>query len=165
MIEPHVIMSALAVDRERVLDFFAYFSRFEYSLKRSGFLKPGAKAQPNWDAFANSLHGCFAGVQDPAFHKAVDFLRREPPKTQLVSGTQLGWADTNPGSGEHDENYVLRLVRTVRNNLFHGGKYPYPAGPVPEVARNRHLLEASITVLGQCLELSTAVRGAFEEAA
>jgi hypothetical protein len=165
MIEPHAIINALAVDRERVLDFFAYFSRFEYSLKRSGFLRPGAKAEPDWDAFANSLRGRFAGVQDADFRDAVAFLRREPPKTQVVSGNDLGWTETIPGNGEQDESYVLRLVRTVRNNLFHGGKYPYPAGPMVEVARNRRLLEAAITVLGQCLELSTAVRGAFEEAA
>lgn len=165
MIEPHAIMTTLAVDRERVLDFFAYFSRFEYSLKRSGFLKPGQKAEPNWDAFANSLQGQFAGVQASDFRKAVEFLLREPPKTQVVSQSQLSWTDTARGAGEHYETYVLRLVRTVRNNLFHGGKYPCPAGPMPEVARNRYLLNASIAVLGQCLELSTAVRGAFEEAA
>jgi hypothetical protein len=36
---------------------------------------------------------------------------------------------------------------TVRNSLFHGGKYPYPFGPVVDVARNRQLLESSIAVL------------------
>jgi hypothetical protein len=165
MIEPNVIITALAVDRERVLDFFAYFSRFEYSLKRSGFLKSGAKAEPNWDKFANSIRGQFAKIQDAAFLEAVTFLRAEPPKTQIVFGNVLGWADTTRGSGEHEENYTLRLVKTVRNNLFHGGKYPYPSGPVPDVGRNRRLLDAAVVVLSHCLELNSALRSAFEEAA
>ena len=43
MVEPKIIIDALGVDRELVLEFFAYFSRFEYALKRSDFLKPGDK--------------------------------------------------------------------------------------------------------------------------
>lgn len=165
MIEPGAIISALGVDRELVLDFVAYFSRFEYSLKRSGFLRLGERAEPNWDAYVNTLRGRFVSIEDATFCDAVAFLRREPPKTQAVSGAELSWTETTRGDGELDEGYVLRLVRTVRNNLFHGGKYPHPVGPIGEVARNRRLLEAAITVLGHCLELSTVVRGVFEEAA
>ncbi len=165
MVEPNSIINALVVDRELVLEFFAYFSRFEYSLKRSGFLRQGEKAEPNWDTYANSLRGRFKEVHAPRFREAVAFLLSAPPNTQVVSGNHLGWAESVRGNGEHDECYVLRLVRTVRNNLFHGGKYPYPAGPMPDVARNRRLLEAAIAVLGECLDLSTPVRGAFEEVA
>jgi len=165
MIEPHMIMMALAVDRERVLNFFAYFSRFEYSLKRSGFLKPGNKAEPDWDEFANSIRGHFAKIQDATFLDAVTFLRAEPPKTQVVRGNDLDWAEAIRGKGEHDERYTLRLISIVRNNLFHGGKYPYPNGSMPDAGRNRRLLEAALTVLSQCLELSSAVRSAFEDAA
>lgn len=56
---------------------------------------------------------------------------------------------------------MLRLVRVVRNNLFHGGKYQ--SGPFDEIARNENLLEAAITVLSHCLALSDPVREAFEE--
>jgi len=164
MIELNKVIDALVADRELVLKFFAFFSRFEYSLKRSGFLKRGNRAEPNWDMYANSLRGRFAKVQDQAFQNAVTFLLREPPKTQVVSGNDLGWSDSVQGDGEHHEHYVLRLVSTVRNNLFHGGKYPHPFGSVDDVARNRRLLEAAITVLGQCLELSEPVRAVFEEA-
>lgn len=165
MIEPQKIMMALAVDRERVLDFFAYFSRFEYSLKRSGFLKPSKKAEPDWVEFANSIRGHFAKIQDENFLHAVTFLRAEPPKTQVVLGNDLDWEETTQRNGEHDERYTLRLISTVRNNLFHGGKYPYPNGPMPDAGRNRRLLEAAVTVLSKCLELSSAVRSAFEDAA
>jgi len=163
MVEPNKLINSLVADRDLVLQFFAYFSRFEYSLKRSGFLKSGTKAEPNWDTYANTLRGRFTDVQDPVFRGAVTFLLKEPPKTQTVSGKSLDWRDTVRGDGEHHEQYLLRLVRTVRNNLFHGGKYPL--GPMHDVARDRDLLKAGIVVLGQCLELSKRVRASFEEAA
>lgn len=165
MIEADKVVKALAGDPDLVLQFFGVFSRFEYSLKRSGFLKPGDKAEANWDMYANSLRGLFGAVQDQQFRGAVAFLLKEPPKTQIVSGTDLGWRETAIGDGEHHERYLLRLVGTVRNNLFHGGKYPIPVGPMDDVARNTRLLEASLAVLRQCLELSETVRATFEEAA
>jgi len=157
------VIDALVVDRQLVLRFFATFARFEYSLKRTGFLKLGDKAEPNWDAYANSLRGRFSQIQDSAFRSAVTFFLEEPPKTQVVSGQKLDWQETKLGDGEQHENYVLRLVRIVRNNLFHGGKYPVPTGPIEDVGRNRRLLEASISVLEQCLQLSPDVEAFFWE--
>jgi hypothetical protein len=165
VVEPDRIIDALVSDRDLVFQFFAVFSRFEYSLKRSGFLKAGERAEPNGDTYANSLQGSFGGIQDQAFRDAVAFLVTEPPSTQVVSGTDLGWKSTVQGNGEHHERFVLRLVSTVRNNLFHGGKYPHPLGPMDDVARNRRLLEAGFMILVQCLELSERVRANFEEAA
>jgi hypothetical protein len=165
MVESVNIIQALAIEHELVLQFFAIFSRFEYSLKRSGFLKPGEKVEANWDKYANSIKGQFAEVEDPTFQEAVEFLKREPPKTQTVAGKEFVWRDTVQGLGEHYERYILRLVGTVRNNLFHGGKYPHPTGPIEDVARNRRLLQAGITVINQCLALSASVRSIFEETA
>lgn len=165
MVEPTEILEALVADRDLLFRFFAFFSRFEYSLKRSGFLKTGDRAEPHWDTYASTLRGRFGTVQDQTFRAAVAFLLAEPPKTQVVTRNGLGWRDTPQGQGENQEHYVLRLVRAVRNNLFHGGKYPYPFGPIDDVARNRRLLEAGITILSQCLELSEPVRAKFEEVA
>lgn len=162
MDEPTKILDALVVDRDLVFQFFAFFARYEYSLKRSDFLKRCDRAKPNWDAYANTLRGRFGKIQDKAFQTAIAYLLAKPPKTQIVTENGLGWTDTPLGPGEHQECYVLRLVRTVRNNLFHGGKYQYPFGTIDDVARNRCLLEASITVLCQCLELSEPVRAMFE---
>lgn len=86
-----------------------------------------------------------------------------PPRKQILSGSSLDWKATVARTGEQYESYVLRLVRIVRNNLFHGGKYPAPVGPLEEVGRNSLLLEASITVLKQCLRLSPELRAVFEE--
>jgi hypothetical protein len=157
------IIAGLAGDRDLAFMFFGFFSRFEYAVKRGGFLKGATKAVgPDWDAFANSLRGRFQNVKPP-FGEAVAFLLKEPPRTQVVSGTGLGWVPTVQGNGESHERYILRLVTTIRNNLFHGGKYPVPIGPMDDVARNRRLLEAGLVVLKQCLELNKPVKDVFEE--
>jgi hypothetical protein len=165
MIEPTKDIETPTADRDLAFQFFAFFSRFEYSLKRSNFLRASDKAEPNWDTYANTLRGRFDAVQDQRFQAAVAFLLAEPPKTQIVSGNDLGWKNTVQGAGEYKERYVLRLISVVRNNLFHGGKYPYPFGPVDDAARDRRLLEAAISILKQCLDLSETVRTKFEDKA
>lgn len=157
-------VKGLVEDHEPVFAFFAVFSRFEYALKRSGFLKRDAgRAEPNWDAFVNSLGGRLVRVGDAQFIEARRILLSKPPKTQVVAQGQLGWQDTEPRRGESEERYLLRLVRTVRNNLFHGGKYPF--GPVEEASRDKQLLRASNAILQACLALSPQVDSLFKEAA
>lgn len=159
------LIESLCIDHELVLEFFAFFSRFEYSLKRSRFLKVGEKAEVNWDKYANSIRGKFAGIENLTFQNAVNYLMREPPRTQIIRGNELDWRYTVQGPGEHHECYILRLVRTIRNNLFHGGKYPHLIGPIVDDVRNRCLLQAGLTVLTECLTLSESVRYIFEEIA
>jgi hypothetical protein len=154
-------------DRELVLEFFLEFSRFEYALKRAGFLKQGTDdAIPDWDGFAQSLRERLGKKQDSQLGRARSVLMMKPPKKQVKGPSGgLAWRDNTPGDGEHEEAFLLRLVRTVRNNLFHGGKYPYPDGPVDDPARDRELLRAAIDVLRACRRLSPRVDSLFKEAA
>jgi len=163
MTEPEDIVEALGIDRVLVLRFLVVFSRFEYSMKRSGFVKGHDPVEPDWDTYANGLRSKFQSVNDPGFSAAVKILVDAPPRKQILSGSSLDWKTTIVGAGEQHESYVLRLVRIVRNNLFHGGKYPVPVGPLEDVGRNSLLLQASLTVLKQCLQLSPELRTAFEE--
>ena len=90
--------------------------------------------------------------------------RSRPPQTQVVDEHgELSWKATSTEQEEHCENYVLLLVRVVRNNLFHGGKYP--TGVIEDTARNEALLEASITILSHCRTLNHDVHRAFEDVA
>ena len=141
------------------------FSRFEFALKRSGCLKPLEYAEADWDGYANSLRDTCRFVEGAGFTEAVAFLLKSPPQRQVVSLCDIGWKDTEKGDGEHHEHYVLRLVRVVRNNLFHGGKFPVPVGPLQDVGRNGELIEACLVVLTQCLQLSPVVRNVFDETA
>lgn len=153
-------------DKQLVFQFFVDFSRFEYALKRTGFLKyRDRRAEANWDTFANSVRAQLGDVRDPDFIEARRLLLSRPPQTQVAVGGKLGWQETGRGDGESEERYLLRLVRVVRNNLFHGGKYPYPFGPVAEPARDRELLQAGVVILQTCLTLSPEVAAFFGEPA
>jgi hypothetical protein len=159
------IIDSQADDRDLEFRFFKVFSRFEYALKRSGFVEEGkyCEASPAWNKYEDELKGRFATVQDEHFRNACAYFKKEPPKTQIVRQKSLDWQNTLLREGEFEEAYILRLVRAVRNNLFHGGKYPDPVGPIKDVARNDKLLEHAITILEQCLALSCKVNTFYTE--
>jgi hypothetical protein len=137
------------------LNLFAIFSRFEFSLKEEGFLlgAEGADASPNWDKFAN-----LAELTDivSALSKDTDvaFLIGRPPKTQIVTNKSLGWRAkiASPITRALD---LLLAVRTVRNNLFHGGK----SGENPD---DEQYCRAATVVLMECLRRCDSVRYIFE---
>jgi len=154
-----------ALDRDLVLDFFWKFSVFECALKREGFLKTGQNngAQPDWDRFGSEVRGRFAQVADPGFGEAVRKLKKLSPRRQVVRDGRLGWDPIVQGPGDSEEAYVLRLLKTARNNLFHGGKYP--DGPIEEVARDRDILRTALAILDGCYELHDGVKRWIDGAA
>ena len=153
------------LDRELVLEFFWKFSVFECALKREGFLRADRNrgAQPDWGKFGQSIRGRFGEVHANGFQDGLRTLIRASPRRQVVRGGQLGWQPIQQQGEESEEEFALRLVKTARNNLFHGGKYP--DGPVEEVARNKEILRAALGVLQCCYELHPGVARRIKEAA
>jgi hypothetical protein len=165
-------IQAIAGDEKLVFDFFAQFSRFECALKRSGFVKgsrrDGGYARPDWKTFANELDESLAAVTDIDFIAAKSFLLQKPPQKQMfVPPGHMRWETNSKKAEESDAQYILRLVCDVRNNLFHGGKYPdAEGGPVDgEALRNSSLLQACLTILDKCRSLNGNVKTRFAEAA
>lgn len=136
-------LSALA------FDFFYWFSRFEFCLKENGYLKheePGKNAEPGWDKFVAKYAGAF---QPSAEAQA---LIDAPPERQIVLANRyLDWRSVGTADCTSDLDKVARLVKTVRNNLFHGGKHGAAGWDNPD--RTRSLLSASKSVLGQLATL------------
>jgi hypothetical protein len=161
-------LHTIAGDDVLVQSFFEMFSRFECALKKAGFVKgdPNGSAIPAWNDFADMLSEKLDAVKDEEFASATSFLLKQPPRKQaFVAPNGMRW-EPNPRRGnESDARYLLRLVRDVRNNLFHGGKYPgTDGGPISdESLRNAKLLRACLTVLNQCRSLDAAIGNAFEE--
>jgi hypothetical protein len=154
----------LSFDKELILHFLLVFSRLEYAMKRAGFLVNNKKdAQADWDCFAHSIRPKFHSASQPDLEEACSYLRQNPPNKQVNDHGSLGWCPIAIGDGESDEAFLLRAVRVVRNNLFHGGKYP--TGPRQDVARDHALLNASLTVLEHCRASSPEVNSFFEEGA
>jgi hypothetical protein len=143
------IIELLNVPKELTLEFFATFARFEYALKRSGYVVGDDKsASPSWDRFAVDLRNMGDAALAPVLAGCV-YLREHPPKKQVVRNGNLEWA-VRPAAGSPIEDVVLS-IRTVRNNVFHGGKFPTEI--VEEPLRDRRLIEECLAVLKALLDL------------
>src|SRR5688572_30367174 len=115
-----------ADDRARVFRFLATFSRWECALKHGGFARVGRQDQvePDWRAFAVAHDADIAALTDPAFTAARDALLANPPRREELNGTLVEWRANPRRPAEHAAaDYLLRIVKDVRNNLFHGGKF------------------------------------------
>lgn len=133
------------------LEFFVAFARCEYALKRGAFVRAGRNdsAEPDWDALARSLGSTFF---DEVKSKAPTIVA-DPPKRQVLENGMLDWR--SPPSPQNTQELLL-AVRRLRNNLFHGGKFPF--APIDEPARNDILLTEALTVLGALLNATPHLR-------
>jgi hypothetical protein len=106
---------------EAAFEFFYRFSRFEFTLKENGFLrskKPGANAEPSWDDFIDAHEAQFNHT--PA---SKDLLKLNPRRQKISANGTLEWQDVGLEDCKNELCKVVRLIKTVRNNLFHGGKH------------------------------------------
>ena len=135
---------------QTAFEFFFQFSRFEAALKENQFLnsnKPGDRAEPNWRAFSAAFAEKY--VQTPAAKKLVELA----PETQIVGNSgDLEWKATKTDWCKSELERVIVLLRTVRNNLFHGAKHGSMTWDNP--ARTTELLAASRTVLDELADLA-----------
>lgn len=151
MKKPHYsIIELLNVPKELTLEFLGVFARFEYALKRAGYVKGNDKyVSADWDRFTREV-----GNLDPSALAPVvgccQYLQEHPPKKQVLLDGRLEWVlrqgDSGPAIGT-----ILLSVRTVRNNVFHGGKFP--DGPVDEPLRDTQLVSDCLAVLVCLLDL------------
>jgi hypothetical protein len=129
------------------LQFFLIFSRFEYALKKSGFF---IYNQPrfshvkstrylnnqrhlnnnnlgyiyaDWKKFGITIEREFRDRASNTVISSIDYLVNNPPFVQYKNEhKEIDWrpfGNIKPGiSG------LIDIIKTVRNNLFHGAKYP-----------------------------------------
>jgi hypothetical protein len=162
---PEVIRRiANSADCHLAWEFFVFFSRFEYALKRhERYLMPGVgNAEPNWDRFASDYNAEFSPDTTPTLAAAIQYYLDKPPMKQLRADGKMKWSD--PITLQHNGPllvWLLLAVRVVRNNLFHGGKFPLIA--ISDPSRDRELLANAITILATCLPLDPQVNSWFME--
>lgn len=131
-------------------EFFFWFSRFEYTLKENGFWKShqdGAKADPGWEDFVDRWHAGFVMTEE-----AVRLLT-DPPDRQIVMHNRLEWRPVCLTDCTSDMQRVVRLVKTIRNNLFHGGKHG--SKQWDNAKRTKQLLTDGKAVLDQLADLAS----------
>ena len=139
---------------EATVAFFAVFSRFECALKRSGYLQNKKGAEADWDKFAKGLGKQF--LDELRNSGDASELIDQPPKKQIIKNRQLAWQNITQITNVTE---LFVAVRRVRNNLFHGGKYPQ--GQLDDTSRNEKLLLQAKSVLERALEKSPKVKSCF----
>lgn len=146
------MLTQISTNEGTIIEFFAVFSRFEYSLKRAGYIDINTTkyVAADWNKFATDLNPYFKSTRTPQLKLAVSYLITYPPKRQISLNGELSWK--NMSSWNEQESilkWLLLAVRRVRNNLFHGGKFPMQ--PVSDPTRDQRLLESSLHILEECL--------------
>lgn len=125
-----------------VFDFFYWFSRFEYALKMElpKVKGPGESAQANWNEFRTKHESEYVVI--PALTELLD----EPPSREIyIEGGASTWQELTFGSTESELGKAIKVVKTIRNNLFHGGKACETGWDDPD--RIRFLLPRGVKVL------------------
>lgn len=131
----------------------------EYALKRAGVRKgdPDSKvprkAEAAWKKFGVALEEPFrvARTRNASLEAAVRYLIDHPPKIQEVVDGRLTFSANAEDSDTASS--ILARVCMVRNNAFHGGKFP--TEPHLDPLRDRALVDAAITVLLATLEIAS----------
>lgn len=146
---------------ELAIQFMAVFSRTEYALKVTTYAVGNeSKVEANWDRFANTVNDALLAIADADVIAAREFLLANPPRKQVLSNSKVDFKDQVIDTAQRPTQQVLLVVRTIRNNLFHGGKY-LPNGE-QEPGRNKELVTHALRVLVACSTLDEDVHFSFE---
>lgn len=157
-----VYLEQTSIDRDLVLDFFLVLSRMEFALKLAGYVTGNEKkVSPDWDKFGKDIRVSFDRAPNETVSNALAYYLSVPPDKQVLIDGRLDWIPAVPTDGTEIERALI-LIRRVRNNLFHGGKYNSQAHT--ETARNQQLLEMGICILKQAMRILPNVQKAYDGA-
>ena len=87
----------------------------------------------------------------------VSYLLKEPPKKQILQDKELIFQEQKIDEKQKKTQQLLHMVRTVRNNLFHGGKYHSN-----DDNRDELLIRHSLEILLVCKELDKKVKEKYD---
>lgn len=152
----------LHMPSELACEFLAIFARMEYALKATRFATGnGINVSASWDKFANEADRSFHADTSKNLKEAVDYLWNCPPRKQFRNGDgRVRFQNFEIDLKQRKLQQLILMVRTVRNNLFHGGKH-LPDGE-SEPGRNERLVCSSLVLLRECTQLVEDVRMAYE---
>jgi len=146
-------------DRELVFKFFTVFSLFEYALKNAGFCIPGRRngAQPDWEDFAQRIRQQFNPNTTPELSAAVNYMLNRPVLKQVIRNNSLTFVQRKRPQHLSDVEWLSVLIRGVRNNLFHGGKFRY------DRPRDPKLIQHSMVILEAWAQCNDDVKRLLEK--
>jgi hypothetical protein len=158
--------------RRLLLEFFLNFSQFEYALKASGYFRRTNKirnnrlgppdANPDWPRFGEEMRNVFQIDRTEELLQACQYILDDPPRKQVIINDSAAWETSVRFQDESDVEFLLRMVRCIRNNLFHGGKHNIELHE--DTQRTELLLNNGLVILHECLRLAPHVKQDFDQA-
>lgn len=152
-------------DNQKVInDFFVVFFRFEYALKKAGFINQGKqnKVLANWDQFISNIRKEFESIDSypDIVSDSISYIMNHPPNIQVLDNGRLIWKPRSEINNETPLIHNLSLrIRDIRNNLFHGGKYRLYDNRNP--TRDVRLIKSALVILDYWLEMNKDVNKFF----
>lgn len=132
-------------------EFFIAFSRFEFTLKVTGYLQDNVKkeARPNWSKFGEKKKETFDNYIDSLetgdeLKAAIEYILINPPKKQFVGDSNLLTFALVPEENPSNTQKLCTYIRRIRNNLFHGAKFLKTYG---DSSRDWKLINCALIVL------------------
>jgi hypothetical protein len=138
--------------RQCCFEFFYWFSRFEFALKENKYVIKGhnGSAAPAWNKFEVDFAPAYQAT------KEAEELIASPPQRQVYAGPgRYVWKDTNLSQKRTPLGKAIFIIKTIRNNLFHGGKHDEKDWDNPE--RNMFLLTRGMRILDSLAEMDSAI--------
>ncbi len=130
-------------------DYFYWFSRFEFALKENRKIYAGCRnsALADWNEFAKEYEKHYR-LDDSAKK-----LLENPPKYQVVENNNYyKWEPVSFDCNLSDLSRIIIIIKTIRNNLFHGGKHGVNGWDDPD--RVKFLLGLGISVLNSLANIA-----------
>lgn len=154
-------------DLETGMNFFHFFSMFEYALKANGYTHPktGIVKQADWEGFVKDNQELLdVGLdQNQNIRDSVNYLLSSPPKQQSRNEEGvLEWVDPVVDDNAPDRTKLVKHIRQVRNNLFHGGKFRGDYFSAPE--RSSDLIAHCTAIMHHLTTNHEGMQEAFEGA-
>jgi hypothetical protein len=148
------ILDQLDAENALVVNYFAGFTRFEFALINSGIItKPTELNQhhptADWIAFAEKIEPHFNFHRTQELTSAVANLEAKPPNRLSRVNGALQWVHNDDADPKTRLGKLAVHVKTIRNNLFHEGKYPNT--PTKPAERDADLLKSGIVMLEEFL--------------
>lgn len=144
--------------KDTYFDFFYCFSRFEFALKKTGYFKTDRYnvVLVSWDDFSDD-NGEYS------FSKEAEELISLKPKRLVHTEVEgFRWEELQIEHEQSELSFVIFNLKTVRNNLFHGGKHnPEGISNPDQAERDKKLVEVGKTVLDELARLDPEIESIY----
>ena len=139
-----------------IVEFFIKFSRFEYALKRNGFYKANSNiiVGTDFDKFAKQHKNIILPQELKDF---ILYLDKNPVGKLTISGNYSRMKE----NAKSDLVRLVSYLRRIRNNLFHGVKYPN-LGKYEEGSRGEKLITLGIKTIDFLITLNNEIEVTYK---